>query len=86
MDLVINHIKQTKSIDIDVQSLQQYIIKFKSQIKTPLEITTSKAVLLTKENRVEIYKFGSETCPRCDMYKNYEKICPHCNHVEYYHN
>jgi isocitrate dehydrogenase len=86
MNILQTYIKQTESIDIEVKDLDLCIMTFKDQIKYPIEITNSKAVLLTKDNIVKIYRFGSETCPKCGRYKNYEKACSHCDHIEFYHN
>jgi hypothetical protein len=86
MNILKQYIKQTESIDVEMRDLHLCIMIFKNQIKYPLEITSSKAVLLTKENQVKIYKFGSESCPRCDRYKNYEKKCSHCDHIEFHIN
>jgi DNA-binding GntR family transcriptional regulator len=77
-----SYIKQTRHINIGSKELSAYIRNFKKEIKSLLEITTTKAVLLTKENKVKIYKFSSELCPQCGKYKNFEKTCPYCEHME----
>jgi hypothetical protein len=75
-------IQQTEYLDVDISQLNDYIINTKHQLKYPLEITKSKAVMITKDKNIRIYKFGSDTCPECKSYKNYLRICPHCEHFE----
>jgi hypothetical protein len=78
-----NFIQQTENIDVDINRLKKYILKIKRNLQHPLENTSSKAVLITDDRNIRIYKFGSDYCPKCSRFKNYKKSCPYCDYVEY---
>ncbi|UCH88197.1 MAG: hypothetical protein JSV49_07995 [Thermoplasmata archaeon] len=83
LDVLKGFIQQTENIDIDINELNEYISKTKSQLEVPYEISKSKAVLITKDKDFQIIKFGSDYCPKCNKFKNYLKICPHCDYIEF---
>lgn len=78
------YIKDVKNMNIGLNELGQYVRKTRFEIGRPLELSRSKAVVITGNKEIEILKFGSAQCPRCSNYKNYLRECPHCGYYEFY--
>jgi len=78
-----NYIKQTRDLNIDLSRLGNYIRMTRDEIGRPLELSGSRAVVITSKKEIEILKFGSTTCPRCSQYKNNFRECPHCGYFEF---
>jgi hypothetical protein len=78
------YIKDTKNMNVELNELGQYIRKTRYEIGQPLELSRSRAVVITNNKKIEILKFGSAMCPKCGNYKNYFRECPICNYIEFY--
>ena len=77
------YIKQTRDMNVGLNQLGKYIKRTRFEIGRPLELSGSRAVVITNSKDIEILKFGSANCPKCTNFKNNIRECPHCGYFEF---
>jgi hypothetical protein len=82
LKLLQSYIFRKKKLSLEIDQLNQYVIRMKSHIKHPKMMAKMKANLFTKNNKIRKYQFGSDFCPKCRSFKNYVKECSFCGYHE----